>query len=80
MKHKLYLLEPGFNEDSVIYELKPREIVRLPRATVNEIEQELDRLQAVKIVVDAGYPSVIERLKLRRLVKKIFRRRLPNEL
>lgn len=34
---KLYLYEPGFAEDSVIYELKPKEVARLPKATLDEV-------------------------------------------
>jgi len=77
--NKLYLLEPGFHEDSVIYEVKLKEISRLPRATLNEVEGELDRLKITKIIIDAGYPDIIGRIKLRRLVNKVCRRRLPKD-
>ena len=77
--NKLYLLEPGFHEDSVIYEVKLKEISRLPGATLNEVEEELDRLKVTKIIIDAGYPDIIGRIKLGRLVNKVCRRRLPKD-
>lgn len=75
---KLYLYEPGFAEDSVIYELKPKEVARLPKATLDEVQDKMDELGVHQVVIDAANPTVIERVKLRRQVKKLLRRK-PNE-
>jgi hypothetical protein len=71
---KLFLLEPGFVEPSVIYEVQLKEVARLERATVDDICNELDRLNVQQVVIDAGYPPLIERVGRHFMVKKIMRR------
>lgn len=72
---KLYLYEPGFVEDSVIYEIKLKEVARLKQATLQEVGDKMDELGVQKVVIDAVHPTVIERIKLRRHVKQLFRLR-----
>ncbi len=72
--NKLFYYEPGFVEDSVIYEIKLKEVARLPRATLEEVEAKMDELGVGRVVIEAGEPTIIERIKLRRHVKKLLRR------
>lgn len=60
--NKLYRLDPGFVEDTVIYELVPREVGRLKTATLRETEAEMKRLGVKFVLIDSGYPEIIERL------------------
>lgn len=70
---KYYLLKPGFSEDSVLYEVKLKEVERMPRATADEIVDRLEKRGAKRLIIDAGYPSMIERLKLHFVINKIMR-------
>lgn len=75
---KLYLYEPGFLEDSVIYEIKLKEVARLKHATVDEVSDTMDELGVRQVVIDAAHPTIIERIKLKRQVKKLLRRKAPD--
>ena len=59
---KLYLLEPGYAEDTVLYELVPVEMAVLPQATLREIVTALNNQDARNIVIDSAYPQVIDEL------------------
>lgn len=71
---KLFLYEPGFVEDSVIYEITLKEVARLKQATIDEVNNKMDELGVRQVVIDAANPTVIERIKLKRHVKQLMRR------
>ena len=71
-----WLLKPGFSEDTVIYELRLVQRARLPQATIQDIEDKLDQLHVTNLVIDAGYPNIIDRLRLKFLIKKLLRRKV----
>lgn len=75
---KIYLLEPSFSEDTVLYEVKLKEVSRIAGATIDEIEAELNWFDVQRLIIDAGYPNIIDRLRLRRLVRRIMRRPKHN--
>lgn len=74
---KLYLLEPGFVEDSVLYEVQLKEVERMPRFTSDQIADRLKERGVKRLVIDAGYPPLIERLKQYFVIKKIIRLARP---
>ncbi len=78
---KLYLYKPGFLEDSIIYELVPKEVARLKQATIEQVGDRMDELGIHQVVVDVAFPTVIDRIKLRRHVKKLLRLRpIPDQV
>ena len=77
---KMYYVEPGFVEPTVIYEIQLVKIHELHGATVNDVNEELDKLGATKVVIDNANPHFIDRIKTRRFVHKLMRRRPPEQL
>lgn len=75
---KLYLLEPGFVEDSVLYEVQLIEVERMPKFTAEQIANRLKECGVKRLVIDAGYPPLIERLKQHFVIKKILRLTAPT--
>lgn len=71
---KMFLYEPNFVEDSVIYEITLKEVARLKEPTIEEVNDKMDELKVRQLVIDAGHPSIIERIKLKRHVKQLMRR------
>lgn len=78
---KLYLLDVGYVEPTVIYELVPKEIARLDMATLPEIDARMTELGAKFVVVDSAHPQVVNHLLLLTGEKEgsgIFARRAPK--
>lgn len=71
---KLFLYKPGFMEDSVIYEIKLKEVARLKQATLEDVNKKMDKLGVRQVVINVAQPGIIERIKLRRHVKQLMRR------
>lgn len=76
---KIYLLEPGFVEPSVIYEVQLKEVARLEKATVDEVCNKLDSLGAKRIIIDEGYPNIFERIRIHFFAKQVVRRPLKEK-
>lgn len=70
---KLYLLEPGFVEDTILYEVQLTEVARMPKFTADQVVNRLRDIGVRKLVIDASCPSLTERLKCYFLIKKIVR-------
>lgn len=64
-------------EDSVLYEVKLVEAVRMKQFTADQIAEKLKSMGVKKLVIDADTPSLIERLKMYFTIKKIIK--LPRE-
>ena len=79
MMTKIYYLDVGYTEDTVLYEMIPKEVYRARHLTVEQIDEELDRLRVSRLVVDAGEPHIIDRLKARYIIHKLFRRKVQND-
>lgn len=62
---KMYFVDIGFVEDTVVYELVPKEVGRLEQATVNDIVNYLEDNNIYTIVMDSAHPSIISELKRR---------------
>lgn len=73
MSKKLYLLELGFLEDTVLYEVRLKEVSRYRGATLREVSDDLVRKGVVRLVIDNAHPEAINRLKGVFAVKKIIR-------
>lgn len=63
---KMYLLQPGFMDDTVIYELVPKEVSRKQSVTLKDTISDLRSLGCKHVVIDAGYPREVESLTLNR--------------
>lgn len=57
---KLYLVDVGFSDPTIIYELVPKEIARLHRSTLAETEAFMRSRSIKNVVVDSGHPEVID--------------------
>jgi hypothetical protein len=73
---KLYLLDVGFLEDTVVYELVPKEVARLKQATMKEVKDNLNDLDVRSVVIDSAVPDQIESLTLDGF--NIIKGRLPE--
>lgn len=72
---EMFLLKPGFVEDSVIYKIELVEVARLSEATLDDIENKLDELGVRQLVLDAGHPQIIERLRRKWFIHKLLRKK-----
>lgn len=70
----MFYIEPGFTEPTRIYEITLKEVSQI-EGTVEQINDELDRLGARQVVIDNANPHFIDRIKTRRFVSKLMRRR-----
>lgn len=59
---KIYLLDVGIVEDTVLYELVPKEVDRI-NGTLIDIQTMLDKNGARYIVMDSAYPEVVMELR-----------------
>jgi hypothetical protein len=60
---KLHLLEVGYSEPTVIYELVPQKVAVLHGASMDEITSIIDGLKIKNVIVDEIYPKEIDMLK-----------------
>ena len=78
--NKLYFLDVGFVEDTIIYELVPKKVATLKNATADDIARYLRDKNIRTLVIDSAQPNIIDSMKQRRAVKKILKTlRLPKE-
>lgn len=73
---KIYRVDVGFNDDTVIYELVPKEVARLKQATMGKVTDKLEVLNARYVLVDSGYPDAVEELWLQGF--NVIKGRLPE--
>lgn len=57
---RLYALEIGYYNPTIIYEVKLKKIKSLNHYTLDKIKDELDDLGADHIMIDKGYPKEIK--------------------
>lgn len=57
---KLYLVDIGYVEPTVIYELVPKKVAELKHATLSEVAHVLRAKGAVHLLVDNGYARVAD--------------------
>lgn len=75
---KLHFLDLGFTADTVLYELVPKEIGRLKKATIQDIAEFLNKKEIRTLVMDSAQPYTINALRIRYKVGKILKTlRLP---
>jgi len=78
---KLYLLDLGYLEDTVVYELVPKEIKRWEQKSLDEILADLKTHNMKHVVVDSAHPREIEKMWNSNPRQKLFSdNREPNIL
>ena len=77
MSDKLYMVDIGFHEDTVIYELQPVEVARLTNATMAEVESKLKAMEVRHLIVEAAMPQQADRLSK---YFNVIRARIPMPL
>ena len=78
---KLHYLDVGFSEDTVVYELVPKEVGRLSGATTQDIAEFLREKEIRTIVIDSAQPHIIYALRMRDKLGKILKTlRLPPKI
>lgn len=57
---KLYLVDVGYCDDTVVYELVPKEVLRFKQKPFAEVISALSHLKAVHLLVDSAHPREID--------------------
>lgn len=59
-KNRLYVVQIGYYNPTVIYEVKLKKVKSLKGYTLDEIKDELNDLGAEHIMIDSGHPKEVK--------------------
>lgn len=60
--NRIYYIDVGYVEDTVIYELVPTEVSRIELATIAEIKNKLSELNIQNVLIGSQHPQVADSL------------------